>query len=706
MARKRAAATGGHRLGGESRKDRQDRNRRDDGAPGGDAPSRRDFFRGGAAAGASMAMLPGREAAAQERGAITWDYEADVVVLGSGCVGLHAAVRARDLGASVLVIDQNFDVGGKLVHSGGWTSLGGGDPIQERDRAGADPDRLGLTAPKVKAEDLDDDPDRLFRDMTDWSVVDETGVARYRYNDRELHRAWADNAAKTRQFMMDNYVRFARVDGTHQGGGMSRARAARTMMRLAERTDIRAGTISPQDRGEPAGERHSPFNPMRYVPGGNGAAVGAPGWVWGGFALSRSMEFSAREKGVRFMLNRHMDELIREQPFSGRVLGVKASYSPRMHPQTGERLESFWQNGNVDERAATIFIRARKAVVIATGGMHGNVHLRTMIDPRMNEPSIEYGPSSLIGPRNMDGSGIVAAMRVGANLAGMMQNYQHSLASPTISSVIGTRDAVASIFPGHPSFLFARAKGIAIGAAGWEHAIAVNQVGRRFYNERAIAATESDAQYPPGRGGTRSPFVPLDWRNAAPAQVKAQYRRSAAADAALAINEGSQAPAFASGPVWAIFDAAAVQRGGWKVRYPYIADPPDGYFHKADTLKELAARVTGHPHQTMPLTYLTETVARYNAFADKGVDEDFEKPVMHRIDTPPFYAAIASIRVLDSYGGLRINGRAQVVDTQGEVIPGLYAGGEASGGGAQHGIGRASVHGYIAGTNAAQERPA
>src|SRR5260221_5937171 len=105
----------------------------------------------------------------------------------------------------------------------------------------------------------------------------------------------------------------------------------------------------------------------------------------------------------------------------------------------------------------------------------------------------------------------------------------------------------------------------------------------------------------------------------------------------------------------------------------------------------------------MPVKYLEETVARYNAFADKGADEDFEKPVLHRIDTPPFYAAVASIRVLDSYGGLRINGRAQVLDTQGEVIPGLYAGGEASGGGSQQGIGRASVPGYIDGTNGARE---
>jgi FAD binding domain len=671
------------------------------------AVSRRDFFKAGAAAGMSAAALPGtalaQDAAAQR---IQWNYEADVVILGSGCVGLHAAVRARDLGATVLVIEQNFDVGGKLVHSGGWTSLGGGDPIQERDRSGADPLGMGLTAPLIKPEDLEDDTDRLFRDVTDWSVVDATGVARYRYNDRELHRAWADAAPKVRQFMMDNHVRFARIDGTHQGGGMSRARAARAIMKLGDKTDIKAGTLSSQDRGDPAGERHSPFSPMRQVPGISADSLGAPGWVYGGFVIARSMEFSAREKGVRFMLNRHMDELIREEPFAGRVLGVKARYTPRLHPETGARLESFWQNGNIDERAETIYIRARKAVIIATGGLQGSIPLRTMTDPRMTEPSIEYGPMALIGPLNMDGSGIIAAMKVGANLAGMLQTYQHSSGSPTISSVIGTRDAIGSIFPGHPAFLFARAKGISIGGAGWEHAIAVNQVGRRFYNERAIASVSSDAKYPAGSDGTRSPFVPLDWRNTSPAQVRAQYKRSAAVDAALAINEGSRPPDYSSGPIWAIFDAAAVQRGRWKVRYPYIAEPPDGYFHKADTIAELARTVTANPYQRMPLKYLEETVARYNAMAEKGTDEDFEKPVLHRIETPPFYAAWASIRVQDSYGGLRINGKAQVVDTHGEVIRGLYAGGEASGGGWQHGIGRASVHGYIAGTNAAQERSA
>ena len=155
----------------------------------------------------------------------------------------------------------------------------------------------------------------------------------------------------------------------------------------------------------------------------------------------------------------------------------------------------------------------------------------------MVEPSLQCGPSALVGPFCMDGSGITAGMKIGANLAGMMQNYQHSSGSPTISSVLGTRDSVGSIFPGHLAFLFARAKGFDIGGAGWEHAIAVNQVGQRFYNESAFRNVSSDAKYPPGSDGTRNPFVPLDWRNTSPAQVRAQYKRSAAVDAALAINE-------------------------------------------------------------------------------------------------------------------------------------------------------------------------
>ena len=91
---------------------------------------------------------------------------------------------------------------------------------------------------------------------------------------------------------------------------------------------------------------------------------------------------------------------------------------------------------------------------------------------------------------------------------------------------------------------------------------------------------------------------------------------------------------------------------------------------------------------------------------DAGADPEFEREAdapMYRIDRPPFYALSILVVWHDSYGGLRVNGRQQVVDMQGEVIPGLYAGGEAVGGFNKHGLGKGHVHGYIAGTHAAEE---
>ena len=82
--------------------------------------NRRDFVKTGVAAGlGSGALLASDEVQAQvaATGAqeTVWDYEVDVVIAGGGCAGLTAAIRARDLGASVLVVDQNFDLGGRMV---------------------------------------------------------------------------------------------------------------------------------------------------------------------------------------------------------------------------------------------------------------------------------------------------------------------------------------------------------------------------------------------------------------------------------------------------------------------------------------------------------------------------------------------------------------------------------------------------------------
>ena len=178
--------------------------------------SRRDFVKTGAAAGLGAGALLAPDAAQAQAPAsaedVTWDYEVDVVIAGGGCAGLTAAIRARDLGASVLVVDANYDVGGRMLHSGAFVSLGGGDPVQVRDIKGESDKEGFITADPTEApEELDDSVDLLFTDLTDWSVVDRKAQSPYRYNERELSRAWAENCPATRQFLIDNYVRFARV---------------------------------------------------------------------------------------------------------------------------------------------------------------------------------------------------------------------------------------------------------------------------------------------------------------------------------------------------------------------------------------------------------------------------------------------------------------------------------------------------------------
>ena len=134
----------------------------------------------------------------------------------------------------------------------------------------------------------------------------------------------------------------------------------------------------------------------------------------------------------------------------------------------------------------------------------------------------------------------------------------------------------------------------------------------------------------------------------------------------------------------------------------------DGFFFSANTLAELAAKIRmKYQRVPMPPENLEATVARYNSFVDRGDDRDFGKPKpRYKIAKPPFYAAWATPVPHDTRAGLRINADCQVIDMQGEVIPGLYCGGESAGGFSQHGLARCVVQGLIAGRNAAAETEA
>jgi FAD binding domain-containing protein len=181
----------------------------------------------------------------------------------------------------------------------------------------------------------------------------------------------------------------------------------------------------------------------------------------------------------------------------------------------------------------------------------------------------------------------------------------------------------------------------------------------------------------------------------------ARYAPNNWINAAMAgINDGHNG----GGPIWAIFDADAVTREKWNPTPP-IVDTKAGFFFSADTLADLASKIAmKHQRVPMPSANLAATVARYNGFVESGTDQDFGKPKpLYKIGKPPFYAAWATPVVHDARAGLRINATCQVIDMSGQVIPGLYCGGESAGGFSQHGLARAICQGYIAGKTAAAE---
>jgi len=155
--------------------------------------SRREFVKG---AGASAAVMAGVTTANTtpvrvDPGQLpeSWDLEADVVVIGSGPTGLVAALRAREAGASVLIVEANYDSGGHGLINGGTVQLGGGTRLQKK---------FGI----------EDSADTMFQDLTDWSVVETNGMPDYRYNDRGIQRALADNSAATFDFLEQNGVKY------------------------------------------------------------------------------------------------------------------------------------------------------------------------------------------------------------------------------------------------------------------------------------------------------------------------------------------------------------------------------------------------------------------------------------------------------------------------------------------------------------------
>ena len=100
----------------------------------------------------------------------------------------------------------------------------------------------------------------------------------------------------------------------------------------------------------------------------------------------------------------------------------------------------------------------------------------------------------------------------------------------------------------------------------------------------------------------------------------------------------------------------------------------------ADSIEELATK-TG-----LPSGQLVETVTSYNDMVDNGEDPDLGRTYLkHKIANGPFYAVKVFASLLVTFGGLTVNEQLQLLDKEGQVMPGLYAAGEVLGLGATSG---------------------
>lgn len=589
--------------------------------------SRRDFVKT-TAAGIGAAAFVGMGAAGAEAAIPAqvpvprrWDREADVVVIGAGATGLPAAIQAIEDGASVIVIEANSDVGGHAILSGGNLALGGGTSKQKQ---------YGIV----------DSPDILFADLTDWSVVQPNGFPDYRYNDREIIRAFADHSALTYEWLVAHGVIF--VDkAPDRAGGHS------------------VGNSAPR-------EHHAAAMAWPQVETGVPVPPEIQATDSTGIGLIRPLEATARKLGVQILLQHKMTGMVRENPASGRVLGIAATTQGR-----------------------TLHIRARKGVIIGTGGHTSNVNFRRIFDPRLTEEYQVAGePYSY-----QDASGELAAMAIGASLWGTFNQTGEFGQHVTKAGQIGCQYGYNNLSwqPGSP--IFARARAIGLRVRDYQDLILVNQIGRRFYDE-------TQGQFTDNNYNSINPYTQASYLNAA----NIRWAPRNYLNAALAgIGDGSNG----GGPIWAIFDSQAVKREGWTVTPPHV-DIAQGYFCSGGALAELAANIKNkYQKKPMPAAALQETVTRYNSFVDGGKDLDFGKAApKYKIEAPPFYAAWATPVLHDTRTGLRINAKCEVVDLYGNVIPGLYCGGESAGGFSLHGMARCVVQGRIAAREAARSTPA
>jgi len=536
------------------------------------------------------------------------DTEFDLVVAGSGAAGMTAALTAAHLGLSAVVIEKAGFFGGSTARSGGGIWAPGNEVLRAAgvaDSPGQARDYLAYVAEGVPAARrqalLEHGPDMLglVLAMTPLRLAWVPGYADY-YPEAPGGLA-AGRSVEPVPF--DGRVlgdELARLGRPYLPSPVAITQAEYKWLSLGRHPQgIRAGlrVASRAARGKVLGQRTLSL----------------------GQALAAGLRAGLLRSGVPVWLDTPLTGL---EVRDGRVTGVRAT-------RGGEPL----------------LIRARRGVLIATGGFERNAEMRRQYQ------RAPIGTEWTTGATGNTGDGI----RAGADLGAATALMDDAWWGPSIP------------LPGGPYFCLAE--------RSLPGCLLVNGAGQRFVNESAPYVDAVHAMYD---GNTpENPHIPA-WL-----VFDQQYR-----DRYVFIGLPPRRPLprrwYAAGAVVRADDLPGLARAA--------GVEADGLVKTVARFNEFAA--AGRD----------EDFGRGDSAYDRYYgDPRLANPNLAPLARPPFYAVKIVPGDLGTKGGLRTDSRARVLREDGTPIEGLYAAGNASAAvmghsyaGAGATIGPAMTFGYIA----------
>jgi succinate dehydrogenase/fumarate reductase flavoprotein subunit len=310
--------------------------------------------------------------------------------------------------------------------------------------------------------------------------------------------------------------------------------------------------------------------------------------------------------------------------------------------------------GHVEIDGRTVLVKARRAVVMASGGYGANLEILR------NYTGVDRVYSA--GSPGSTGDGIYILQRAGADMW-HLRNFTQS----------------GGYYPGFwpqgaPTPMIRRTRLI---GSSW---IEIGRDGRRFHNEKAPYGSRHMKQNVNGVWrDIPHPLVPPTYMIFDQAMLDAEP---------LGTSSMGWAPQVLAHH-WSEGNRAEVERG-WIIERP--------------TLKELAEAISVDPE------VLEDTVGRYNASCRAGVDQEFSRApdALQPIVGSRYFAIEIVPCLVNTTGGGRRNAAGQVVGVGGQAIPRLYEAGEL---GSLHSnlyqgglfLAEAAASGRMAGRNAAHQ---